>query len=65
MVNVRGVGESHEIVKQTYSAWGQMLEKAQGDPGVLKPCLTVLFHMTFAMGGISRAGSRQEPFLIL
>ena len=41
-----------------------MLEQVQGVPRVLiHLCLSGLFLMTFVMGGISHAGSRQAPFL--
>ena len=60
-VNVRGVGERHNIVRQTDSGFGVDAQVGPGrfpqDPTRL--CLLGLFLMTFAMGGIPRAGSRQ------
>ena len=59
-VTVRGVGESHEAVKQTDSGFGV---DAQADPGKGpsspdSPLHIRALSMTFAMGGNSRAGSR-------
>ena len=60
-VNVRGVGERHNIVRQTDSGFGVDARVGPGrfprDPTCL--CLSGLFLMTFAMGRIPRAGSRQ------
>ena len=63
-VNVRGVGERHITVRQTDSGFGV---DAQVGPGrfprdLTHLCLLGLFLMTFAMGGIPRAGSRQLEF---
>ena len=58
-VNVRGVGERHNIVRQTDFGFGVDARVGPGrfprDPTRL--CLSGLFLMTFAMGGIPRAGS--------
>ena len=58
-INVRGVGERHNIVRQTDSGFGVDARVGPGrfprDPTRL--CLSGLFLMTFAMGGIPRAGS--------
>ena len=61
LVNVRGVGERHNIVGQTDSGFGV---DARIDPGRFPRdpthfSLSGLFLMTFAMGRIPRAGSRQ------
>ena len=58
-VNVRGIGERHNIVRQTDSGFGV---DARVGPGkfprdLTHLCLSGLFLMTFAMGGIPRAGS--------
>ena len=62
-VNVRGVGKRHNIVRQTDSGFGVDARvgprRFPRDPTHL--CLLGLFLMTFAMGGIPRAGSRQQP----
>ena len=58
-INVRGVGERHNIVRQTDSGFGVDARVGPGrfprDPTHL--CLLGLFLMTFAMGGIPRASS--------
>ena len=60
-VNVRGVGERHNIVRQTDSGFGVDARVGPGrfprDPTCL--CLSGLFLMTFAMGGIPCAGSQK------
>ena len=59
-VNVRGVGERHNTVRQTDSGFGVDARVGPGrlprDPTYL--CLPGLFLMTFAIGGIPCAGSR-------
>ena len=59
-MTVRGVGESHEAVKQTDSGFGV---DAQADPGKGPSSPDSPLHIrplriTFVMGGNSRAGSR-------
>ena len=65
-VNVRGVGERHNIVRQTDSGFRVDASVGPGrfprDPTHL--CLSGLFLMTFAMGGIPRAGSWQCATLV-
>ena len=60
-VNGRGVGGKHNTVKQADSGFGVDARVGPGrfprDPTRL--CLSGLFLMTFAMGRIPRAGSRQ------
>ena len=58
-VNVRGVVERHNIVRQTYSGFGV---DARVGPGrsprdLTRLCLSGLFLTTFVMGRIPRAGS--------
>ena len=58
-VNLRGVGESHKIVRQTDSGLGVDAGAGPGDPSSPDlPFLSGLLRMTFVMGGISRGGSR-------
>ena len=61
-VNVRGVGERDNILRQTDSGLGVDAQVGPGrfprDPTHL--CLSGLFLMTFAMGWIPHAGSRQS-----
>ena len=58
-VNVRGVGESHKIVRQTDSGLGVDAGAGPGDPSSPDPpFLSGLLRMTFVMGGISCGGSR-------
>ena len=61
-VNVRAVGERHNIVRQTDSGFGVDArvgpERFPRDPTRLY--LSGLFLMTFAMGGIPHAGSQQK-----
>ena len=59
--NVRRAGERHKIVRQTDSGLGV---DARASPGGFlesrsRLCPSCLFLMTFAMGGILHAGSRQ------
>lgn len=60
-MNVRGVGKSHKIVKQTDSGFGV---DAQAGPGGLlspdSPCPSELTRMTLSWVGTPRAGSRQQ-----
>ena len=62
-VNVRGVGERDNILRQTDSGLGVDARESPGGP--LRPDLTFalsgLFLMTFAMGGILHAGSQHQP----
>ena len=64
-VNVRRVGERHNIVRQTGSGFGVDARVGPGrfprDPAHL--CLLGLFLITFAMGGIPHAGSQQFPLI--
>ena len=64
-VNVRRVGERHNIVRQTDSGFGVDARVGPGrfprEPTCL--CLSGLFLMTFAMGGIPRASSGNFFFL--
>ena len=64
-VNVRGVGERHNIVRQTDSGFGVDARVGPGrfprEPTCL--CLSGLFLMTFAMGGILHSGSQHRPEL--
>ena len=59
-MTVRGVGGSHEAVKQTGSGFGVDAQAGpEGHPSSSgSPCPPELSHMTFVMGGDSRADSR-------
>ena len=65
-VNVRGVGERHNIVKQTvFGFGGRCLRKSSGGGGPLRPDPAFVFCqapslMTFATGGIPHDGSRHK-----
>ena len=57
-VNVRGVGESHKIVRQTDSGFGVDARAGPGGPlSPDSPLPSGPLRMTFVMGGISHAGS--------
>ena len=60
-VNVRGVGESRKIVKQTDSGFGvdAQADSGRGASGPDLPLHMRPLHMTFVMGGNSHAGSRK------
>ena len=63
-INVRRVGESREIVKQTDFGFGVDVQVDPGGPSSPDSPLHIRpLHMTFVMGGNSRAGSRQIPGL--
>ena len=57
-VNVRGVGESHEIVKQTDSGLGIDARESLGSPLSSEALLNSSLPHDLVMGGISRGGSR-------
>ena len=59
-VNVRGVGESHEIVKQTDSGFGVDARESLGSPLSSEALLNSSLPHDIVMGGISRGGSWQE-----
>ena len=61
--NVRGVGESHRVVKQTDSGFGVDVQAAPGGPSSPDLPLHIRpLRMTFVMGGNSHAGvSRKHP----
>ena len=64
-MTVGGVGESRKIVKQTDSGFGADAQAGPGDGGPSSPDTPLYIrplHMTFVMGGNSRAGSRQSLF---
>ena len=56
-VNVRGVGESHEIVKQTDSGFGVDARESLGSPLSSEALLNSSLPHDLVMGGISRGGS--------
>ena len=59
--NVRGVGESHKIVRQTDSGFRVDAQAGPGGPSSPDPPLpSGPLRNTFVMGGISRAGSRHS-----
>ena len=63
-VNVRNVGESHKIIRQTDSRFGVDAQEVPGGPLRPDPAFAFCqasFLMTFATGGIPHAGSRQVP----
>ena len=61
-MTVKGVGESHEAVKQTGSGFGVDTQVGpEGHPSSSgSPCPPDLSHMTLSWGGDSRAGSWQS-----
>ena len=62
-VNVRGVGESHEIVKQTDSGFGVDARESLGSPLSPEALLNSSLPYDLVMGGISRGGSRQPNMM--
>ena len=56
---MRGVGESHEIVKQTDSGIGVDAPKSLGSPLSSEALLNSSLPHDLVMGGISLGGSRQ------
>ena len=66
-MTVKGVGESHEAVKQTGSGFGVDPQAVpEGRPlSSGSPCPPDLSHMTLSWGGDFRAGFRQSYFLIV
>ena len=51
-MNVRGVGESHKIVRQTDSGFGVDARADSGGPlSSDQPCLSDFFHMTLTWVG--------------
>ena len=64
-VNVRRVGGKHNTVKQADSGFGVDARENPGGHLRLDPAFAFCqapFLMTFAMGGIPHAGSRQVTF---
>ena len=59
-LNVRGVGESHEIVKQTDSGFGVDARESLGSPLSSEALLNNSLPHDLVMGGISCGGSRQK-----
>ena len=59
LVNVRGVGESHEIVKQTDSGFGVDAWESLGRLLSPEALLNSSLPHDLVMGGISRGGSHQ------
>ena len=57
---VRGVGESHEIVKQTDSGSVVDARKSLGSPLSSEALLNSSLPLDLVMGGISRGCSRQD-----
>ena len=62
-VNVRGVGESHETVKQTDSGLGVDAQESLGNPLSSEALLNSSLPHEFVMGGISHGSSRQRKSL--
>ena len=60
-VNVRGVGESHETVKQTDSGFGADARESLGSPLSPEALLNSSLPHDLVMGGISCGGSRHSP----
>ena len=58
-VNVRGVGESHETVKQTDSGSGVDARESLGSPLSSEALLKSSLPHDLVMGGISHGGSWQ------
>ena len=58
---VRGVGESHEIVKQTDSGFEVDAQESLGSPLSPEALLNSSLPHDLVMGGISRAGSWHLP----
>ena len=58
-VNVRGVGESHDIVKQTDSGLGADARESLGSPLSPEALLNSSLPHDLVMRGISRGGSQQ------
>ena len=58
-VNVRGVGESHDIVKQTDSGLGADARESLGSPLSPEALLNSSLPHDLVMGGVSCGGSRQ------
>ena len=59
-VNVRGVGESHEIVKRTDSGLRVDARESLGSPLSSEALLNNSLPHDLVMGEISRGGSRQK-----
>ena len=58
---VRGVGESHEIVKQMDSGFGVDARESLGSPLSSEALLNSSLPHDLVMGGISRGGSQHVP----
>ena len=59
-VNVRGVSESHEIVKQTDSNLRVDAQESLGSPLSSEALLSSSLPHDLVMGGVSHGGSQQQ-----